>query len=359
MSINRSYIAAAVILVLVSGYFMAGAVFGSGADMTAAPEAQAQRVQVVTRMIDPQPRNARLVLRGRTDAWREVTVRAQTGGRVAETPLDEGAMAQEGDVLCRIEVNARRAALAQAEANLRAAQLEYDAARQLADRGHRAETQVAGREAARDAARAQVESARIELAQTNITAPFDGVLDQRLVEAGGYLAPGEPCGVMVQLDPIRIAAEVSERDVAAVAAGMPGSARLITGEQVSGAVHFVERRADPATRTFRVELLAENPDLSIRSGVTADIEIELESAPAHRVPASVLALNAEGVLGVRIVADRRVAFRPVDILADDGEEVWVAGLTGRVELIVEGQDFVAEGAEVGTIPAGLPDEDPA
>jgi multidrug efflux system membrane fusion protein len=90
-----------------------------------------------------------------------------------------------------------------------------------------------------------------------------------------------------------------------------------------------------------------NPDHAIRSGITAEIRLSLPEEPAHRVPASILALNAEGVLGVRIVEEgNRVRFVPVELLSDDGEQVWVAGLPRRAEVIVLGQDFVADGVEV-------------
>ena len=69
--------------------------------------------------------------------------------------------------------------------------------------------------------------------------------------------------------------------------------------------------------------------------------------PAHRVPASILALDSEGELGIRIVEDdHHVRFVRIDLLSDDGEQVWVAGLPETANIIVLGQEFVADGVEV-------------
>lgn len=348
MSLNRSYIAAIAIFLAVALLFTVGTLLQGEADSHEASEpADHPLFEVVTRTVEAQMRPASLSLRGRTEAIREVVVRAETGGRVVEAPVLEGSAVAEGDILCRLDVDARAAAVAQAEAELRARQLEYDAAVELANRGHRATTQVAGAEAARDAASARLSAAREELANVGIRAPFDGIFDGRAAEVGDFLAAGAACGTVVELDPILIVAEVSERNVADLEPGMPGRARLVTGQEVEGRIRFVERRADPATRTFRVELEAQNPDHAIRSGVTAEIRIALPEEPAHRIPASILALNAEGDLGVRIVEqDNRVRFVPIHLLSDDGEQVWVGGLPETAQVIVLGQEFVADGVEV-------------
>ena len=349
MTLNRSYLAAILIFLAVALLFVVGTLL-HGHDVppeqTGADEAR-PLFEVVTRTVPSQMRPASLSLRGRTEAFREVVTRAETSGRVVDASVIEGTSVGEGDTLCRLDVDARSANVAQAQAELRARQLDFDAATELASRGHRAANQVAAAEAARDAASARLSAAREELANVEIVAPFDGVFDNRNAEVGDFLRPGEACGTVVQLDPILVVAEVSERNVTALEAGMPGRARLVSGQTVDGRVRFVERRADPATRTFRVELEAPNPDHSIRAGVTAEIRLELPQEPAHRIPASILALDAEGELGVRIVEDGdRVRFVRIRLLSDDGEQVWVAGLPETADVIVLGQEFVADGVRV-------------
>ncbi|WP_203291585.1 efflux RND transporter periplasmic adaptor subunit [Maricaulis parjimensis] len=349
MTLNKSYIAALSIFVAVVLLFTVGTLLQSGqADSHEATGDDPVRLfEVVTRTVSAEPRPAILSLRGRSEAFREVLVRAETGGRVAQADIVEGSEVSAGDVLCRLDVDARAASVEQAEADLRARQLEYDAARELAERGHRSANQVATTEAARDAAQARLQAAQEELANINLRAPFDGIFDGRVAEVGDFLRAGDPCGTVVEMDPILVVAEVSERDVAALSPGMAGHIRLVTGQQVEGQVRFVERRADLATRTFRVEVEVPNPDASIRAGVTAEIQLELPVRPAHRVPASILALDSDGELGIRIVeTGNHVRFVPIELLSDDGEQVWVSGLPETAEIIILGQEFVADGVEV-------------
>ena len=350
MSLNRSHLTALAILLVVVTVFAIGTLSHSSEAEPASESAREHTLfEVVIRRVDAEPRPAVLALRGRTEAFREVLVRAETGGRVVETPAVEGALIEEGELMCRLDVDARSAALDQARADLRSRQLEYDAAVELSNRGHRSANQVAAMEAARDAARAQLEAAEQEMDNIFIRAPFDGFFDGRMAEIGDYLRPGEPCGAIVQLDPILVVAEVAERDVAGLRPGMAAEAQLVTGENINAQVRFVERRADPATRTFRVEVEAANPDGQLRSGVTANIRIPLAAQPAHRIPASILALNASGELGIRVVENGdTVRFFPVELLSDDGEQVWVSGLPEPAEVIVLGQEFVSEGTRVRT-----------
>jgi multidrug efflux system membrane fusion protein len=88
-----------------------------------------------------------LVLRGRTEADRRVEVRAEISGLVASAPIRKGAVVREGETLCRLAPGERPATLAEARASLRQAEVEYDAALRLAEKGFGAETQSLTREA--------------------------------------------------------------------------------------------------------------------------------------------------------------------------------------------------------------------
>ncbi|WP_417490619.1 efflux RND transporter periplasmic adaptor subunit [Maricaulis sp.] len=356
LSLTRSQLTALAIFAGVVILFTLGTLLNGDANRAADPDSEREPLfEVVTQTVQAVERPAILALRGRTEAFREVVVRSETGGRIVATPTVEGMAVVEGDELCRLDVDARAAALSQAEAEYRTRQLDYNAAVELLNRGHRSANAVAGVEALRDAAEARLEVARQELANINIRAPFDGYFDNRAGEIGDYLAPGGACGTVVQLNPILISAEVAERDVAGLEPGMPGSIRLLTGEEFAATIRFVERRADAATRTFRVELEADNPDGRLRSGVTSLISIPLAADPAHRIPTSVLALNANGDLGVRIVESGNIVrFLPVELLSDDGEEVWVAGLPDPADVITVGQDFVTDGVAVRIAGSGDP-----
>jgi multidrug efflux system membrane fusion protein len=165
-----------------------------------------------------------------------------------------------------------------------------------------------------------------------------------MAEVGDYLAPGQPCALVVALDPFLVVGRVSEKDVAYIQIGNPGWAKLVTGGRVEGKVRFVAKSSDAATRTFRVELEVPNPDGKIRDGVTAEMHIVAATVEAHRISPAILALDDRGGLGVRIVdASRRARFVPVKIIADGPEGVWVTGLPRVVTIITVGQEYKKSG----------------
>ncbi|MDO9474343.1 MAG: efflux RND transporter periplasmic adaptor subunit [Caulobacter sp.] len=357
MKIKQSHLFAGAIAGAVILFFIIGGIVTSiGASDKKAAAAAAGPEKIADPLVQvsavPQAQRPYVVLvRGRTEANRTVIVRAETAGPVAATPAREGSFVSRGAVLCRISTDARQASLDQARALLRTRQLEKEASDRLAAQGYRSQTQVLQAQANLDGATAQVRQAEVLLDQVNIRAPFSGVFDRREAEIGTYLAPGGACGTMIQLDPMVIVTDVAERDVGRIRVGSTATATLVSGEILSGRVRLVARDADPATRTYRIEIEAPNPGGRARSGLSAEVRINTGSGPAHLVPTTALVLDSAGRQGVRyVIAGDRVAFAPITVLDETPEGVWITGLSGDARVITAGQSYVSEGQKV-RIPA--------
>jgi len=353
--LHRSHFIAIGIAIVIALWFATG-IFNRSenteSELTAAEQdaanTEAARVRVAESTATA--RRGSIIIRGRTEAKRAVEVRAETQGTVAQLPVEKGERVSEGDVLCELAPNARGAQLAEAQALVKQRQLEYDASRQLAEKGYRAPTIAAGSKAAFDAAQARLKQMQVEMEQTKIKAPFDGVFDSRPVEVGDYMRVGDTCGLVVELNPLLIVGQVSEDRVASLQTGEGGKARLVTGETAEGTIRFVAKTADPATRTFRVELEVPNEDLSMRSGVTAEIIVPGEEIMAHRIPSGVITLDDNGVIGIRAVNEQQqVEFKRVILVDDTPDGLWVTGLPEKVMLITVGQDYVKEGQKVEAV----------
>lgn len=303
-------------------------------------------VSVLVQKSVAQPVASGLVLRGRTEAARKIDVRAETSGLVISEPLPKGSFVKAGQVLCRLDPGTREAALLEARARLAEAEINERAARSLAEKGFGSETAAIARRAALEAAEAGVKRAEKELERLSIKAPFDGLLESDTAELGSLLQPGALCANVIRLDPIRLVGFIPETEIGRIRTGAGAGARLADGREVAGVVTFLARSADPATRTFRVEVEVANPDLTIRDGATAEIFIAYAGARGHLLPQSALTLDDEGRLGVRIVIDGRARFNPVTILRDTLDGVWLAGLPERAEVIVVGQEYVVDGRRV-------------
>jgi multidrug efflux system membrane fusion protein len=309
------------------------------------------RVRTITAIVHQQD----VIVRGQTQALRKVQVRAETAGKVAAIRADKGKVVKKGDTICELNVDARRAMLEQARATMTQRKLEYEASKTLQEKGFRSPTSVAGDLARYQVAKAEVERMEKELENTKIKAPFDGVVDDRMVDVGDYLSPGQPCALVVSLDPFLVVGRVSEQDVHYIQIGNTGWAKLVTGERVEGKVRFVAKSSDAATRTFRVELEVPNPNGAIRDGITAEIHIAAATVEAHKISPAILSLNDRGQLGVRIVDQtKRVRFVLVTIIGDGPDGVWITGLPKQVTIITVGQDFVSEGQVVNPVPDNGP-----
>ena len=330
-----------------------------------------------------------VTLRGETAAARLVEVRSETSGQVINEPLRKGETVSENQVLCRLDPGTRKATLAdavaslaeakarvpetqarldEAKARLSEAKINFNAANKLSEGGYASETRVASAEAAVRAAEASIASATAgfdttrskiqsaeasvavaekEIERTSLKAPFSGILETDSAELGTLLQPGALCAKIIQLDPIKLVGFVPETELDRVNKGSIAKANLINGQEITGEVSFISRSADQTTRTFRVEIEADNKDLSISKGQTAEILIASDGTQAHLLPQSALTLNDGGALGVRTVNDNsRVLFYETDIIRDTMNGVWLKGLPKKADVIIVGQEYVTDGVKV-------------
>jgi multidrug efflux system membrane fusion protein len=120
---------------------------------------------------------------------------------------------------------------------------------------------------------------------------------------------------------------------------------------VVGTIRYIAPVADEATRTFNVELEIDNTDGSLRAGMTAELMIPAETIYAQKISPSLLTLDDEGNLGVKIVNDSGIVeFHTADIAMSSSEGVWIAGLPHSANIITVGQGFVNVGVFVDAIP---------
>jgi membrane fusion protein, multidrug efflux system len=291
-------------------------------------------------------RDATVTIRGKTQAKNEVDVRAEVEGVVQAIRFDKGDRVRKGDTLCEIKNNDRSARVAQASALVAQTQKELQVAQDLYKQGFRSKTQLAQSEAAYAQAQAALTTTNIALANTHIKAPFDGFVDDRYVNVGDYMRPGDKCEMVIAPEPFLAIGTVSEQEVGQISLGDSATVTLVTGETVKGTVSFVADRADQMTRAFRIEVVLPNPDRKLRDGVSADIHIAVKKVKAQHISPGILVLNDTGAVGVRVVTAGVVSFIPVKVLSDDPTGAWVVGLPDRVNVITVGQEFVNNGQRV-------------
>ena len=295
-------------------------------------------------------RTQSVVLRGRTEAKRNVDVTAEISGQVVSRSVERGQQVRRGQLLCEIAVDDRRVAVEEAQAALEQAEIENEGSLELAARGLLSEVAIAASAARREAAEAHLERQMLNLARIQITAPFDGVVEDLQLDEGDYAMPGDACVTLIDLDPMLVSAQVTEEQVEYLRVGslVKGSTRI--GRLLEGELSFIGNQSDPVTRTYPVEITVGNEDYSLRSGLTVSLRVSLDKVKAHEITPSLLTLNEQGEMGVRLIdRNNRVVFSVVKIIEDGPDGMWVTGLPDAAALITVGQEYVAAGTLVDPV----------
>lgn len=302
---------------------------------------------VAVRESEAEPIQRLITLQGEVLPDQQVTVRAETDGRLVETPVPLGESVDADTVLARIGMDDREARLRRAEAAVGGREADFRAADELAGEGFQAQLQVESARAELEAARADLESVRLDIERTRVKAPIAGVLNHRAAEVGDYVSVGTAVAEIVENDPLKAIVQVPQHSIHRIERGQ--TARVEFGNELvrEGTIRHVSARADTQTRTFRIEIEVPNPERGLPSGISVQVRIPVEEVMAHRISPALATLDPDGRLGIKILENEdRVAFHPIDPVRADEEGLWVDGLPETVRIITVGQGFVREGEKV-------------
>ena len=293
-----------------------------------------------------------ITVTGRTRSSRKVDLKSEIDGQIVEILVEKGVSVKRGDVLATLDVKARAARVREAEELLKQRQIQYNAAKELEEKGFNSRVRLAEARAQIELARASLKSVRIELADTKIRAPFDGVINNQYIEIGDFVSKGQDIFRIVDLDPLEITGFVTEKNIMQLNIGSKTEISFINGSKIEGELTYIASAADEQTRTFEIEISVPNEGYLIKEGITAEITIPLEQQKAYKISPSVLALLDDGSVGVKILDENDVVqFVPIVLLKDTPDYLWVSGLPDQIRLITVGQEFVLEGQTVKSVSA--------
>ena len=316
---------------------------------SSAPPAGLARVAV--EWLEAQPMQREQVVQGQIEAWRRVELRAQVSARVQRLDQDKGQRVAEGQLLLSLSPDERPAQLARSEAEVRQRASDVRAAEQLRQRSLISANELLRLQSELAKARAELDSARLQMQYTAVRAPFAGIYDQRMVELGDFVQPGQALLTLVDIDQLKVSAQIAQQQVGQLQLGQTVRVVLLDGRELSGELHFIAAAADPGSRSFRIEVKVANPQGLRLAGASATLHIRTGEVPAHRLSPALLSLDAAGRQGVKWVDEQqRVVFSPVELLSVDSQGAWVSGLPQRLALITLGQGFVEPGQQVDSQP---------
>jgi membrane fusion protein (multidrug efflux system) len=334
----------------------------------ASPTSESGRqVRVETRILAPTRFEEVIQLTGTVESSDDATISAQTSGTV-QFVRELGSRVAAGDVLVRLDNRLAEAALAQATANLEAAEAAARLAEATYDRQERlyADSILSALEfedirARRDQARAALRQAEAAVAQaerqlsyTSITAPFTGRVEAHMINEGETAAPGSPLVRFVSTDRLVVSTGVPERYANDIEVGTPVrmSLRAYGGEDRTAPVSFVSSVIDPSTRTFQIEIEVDNARGTLKPAMIVDVFVTRSVLEDQVVIPQASILRDESGFSVYVVEDGRAVQRAVEPgPSNDGQTVIVSGLRVGDELITSGQTTVTEGDAVAIVPS--------
>lgn len=321
-----------------------------GREAPTTPATQVPEVQVARIALQPYART--VTISGFTEAEDNALLAAQTAGRILATPATRGQEVTKGTLLVALDPADRLVRLKAAEAELSRTGKLAKAARALAKEGYMAGTVLAEREANYQAAVEKIAAAKLDMRYTDVTAPFDGVVEDVMVSEGDFVGVGTPVVKLVGRREILLVGHVAQGERGLLALGSDVSATLLDGTNVPATLRAVATDADPVTRTYRVEAVIDGTTYPVPTGMSAKMIVPAGTVNATRLAHDWLVLNDAGALGVMLAKGTSptvASFEKISPLADTPAGVWVSGLDTGAPLITLGQAALKDGATVRAV----------
>lgn len=272
--------------------------------------------------LQQQPYTHYIDVHGVVKADESAALYAMAGSRVASIRVKAGDRVRTGQVLITMDNDLVEKQIAQAQAGADLARTAFDKQKRLWDQHIGSEMQFLQAKTQKEQAEAALATLQEQQRLSNVTAPFDGVVDEVMARVGDMAAPTMPVARVVNLSGVQVEADVSENYLKAVKAGAPVTVTFPSiGESFTAPLSHVGEYIDPANRTFKVHVVAPKSEAYMRPNLLGDLSIrDLHADSALVLPSAAILEEMDGhsyvfVLGPapqgRFVKDNEAVARKV------------------------------------------------
>jgi len=274
-------------------------------------------------------------------------------GTVRQVLVREGDQVSKGKLLAALNQEEYAGMQAGADASLLEARDALRRSQQLFKVGSLTERELVQATAALQRAEASAQVARKHLADTQLRAPFAGLIAAKMAEPGVAAMPGSPAFSLIKTEQVFARAVVPEAEIGRIAKGTTVQVQVpALGRTLTGKVQVINPVADPTSRSFYLKVLLPNPGLRLLPGMLASLRIPLpagQGQPVVAVAPQLVVQEADGA-SVVYVADAvgTTARRRRVVLGDvQGQQVIITqGLQADEKVIVAGQQRLHDGQAI-------------
>jgi membrane fusion protein, multidrug efflux system len=286
----------------------------------------------------------------------EAQVVSKTSGVLLRLLTEEGQRVKAGQVLARIDPERPRLELQRNQAMMRKLEAEFRRAEELFERKLLAAEAHERLRYDLETQRALFEIAKLELSYTEITAPIDGVVAQRMVKEGNLIQVNQAMFRIVDISRLEAVLNVPERELAVLKAGQPValSVDAVPGAVFDGSIDRVSPVVDAASGTFRVVTTFSDASGVLKPGMFGRLDVIYdERAEALTIPREAL-IEGEGTAAVFVVRDKRAVRTEVELGHLSGSVAEIRGGVAEGDRVVTtGKVTLRDGALLQVL--GLPE----
>ncbi len=292
------------------------------------------------------------------EAEDEATVNAKQGGVIEEIRVEEGERVSANQVLARLETDRLRLEAARAKASMDKLEQDFRRNESVYQRNLVSREAYERTKYELDAARAAHDLARLALQESEIRAPFEGVVSMRHIKVGNMIAAGSPAFRITRMDRLEAQIYVPERDIHKLA---PQQLATLTvdawpGKRFAGRILRVNPVVDASTGTVKVTVAMAADQPQLKPGMFGRVEILYDRRDAALLIPKDAVLTEDAQHSVFVVNDGRARRRPIKVGYSDAYHYEVVeGLSAGEQLVVTGQASLRDDSKVEVVNAPSPD----
>jgi membrane fusion protein, multidrug efflux system len=309
-------------------------------------------INVVSLALTPSTIRDRISLPASVMPWVNLTVSAEVRGKVTTLSVREGQRVSKGDVIAHLDTRDYENSLRSTKASLAAAKASLKRLTELQRERLSTRSQLDDAVAQVENYQAAMDTAALNLERCAITAPMDGIINQRHIESGQYLNVADPVVEILQIDRVKIIVGIPESDVEAVRRldSFEVTIDALDGRKFTAKKYFLSKTADSQARVYPLELALDNrkheilPDMFARVEIVKEEVVDSLSIPLY----AIISRNDQHL--VYVVEDNVAKAREVDLGIQQGWRIQAkSGLNSGDNVIVVGQRSVNDGTAVKVV----------